>query len=108
MGSSALSGNPPAAHHNWAVLTRRAFLHEKTMGLGTVAMAWLLQQDSALATTDFAKPPPHVDLKIRRAPTAQHVRAMTSLFHAVVIPGDGPTSHGASYSDPRSAAAFTR
>jgi uncharacterized protein (DUF1501 family) len=61
--------------------TRRHFLSQQAMGLGGLALAWLLKQDVALAV-----PPkpllerPTFDLKPRTPPREPQARAMISMF----------------------------
>jgi hypothetical protein len=61
--------------------TRRHFLSQQAMGLGGLALAWLLKQDGALAV-----PPkpllerPTFDLKPRTAAREPQARAMISMF----------------------------
>lgn len=62
-------------------LTRRHFLAENAMGIGTVALAWLLQQDDLLAVPkNLPKDNPHYDLKPKPPRFAPQAKAMISLF----------------------------
>src|SRR5512134_811677 len=63
------------------LLTRRRFLARNAMGIGSVALAWLLREENLLAT------PPNVprqaqsfDLKPKVPPLRPQARAMISLF----------------------------
>ncbi|MEZ6071593.1 MAG: DUF1501 domain-containing protein [Pirellulales bacterium] len=61
--------------------TRRRFLAENAMGVGTVALAWLLRQDAALAVPPVvAKNQVHHDLLPRSPQFAPRAEAMISLF----------------------------
>jgi len=61
--------------------SRRHFLAENAMGLGTVALAWLLRQDKLLATPkNVPKERPHFDLKPKRPEFTPRATAMISLF----------------------------
>ena len=56
------------------LLSRRTFLAENAMGIGSVALAWLLQQDSLLGSTiDDTQTKPHFDLTSK--PTSFRPRA---------------------------------
>lgn len=61
--------------------SRREFLARNAMGVGSVALAWMLGQDRLLATP-AGKPrgPVSVDLKPRFGPGKSRARAMISLF----------------------------
>ena len=61
-------------------VSRREFLQENAMGVGSIALAWMLQQDNALATSDIAEQEKSLDLLPRRAPEPPHATAMISLF----------------------------
>ena len=61
--------------------TRREAIHTATMGVGSVALAWLLDRDRLLA--EPAKPdlaPKHFDLKTKPPHFAPRAKAMISLF----------------------------
>ncbi len=61
--------------------TRRAFLQQNTLGLGSVALAWLLQQDSASAKTKLLpKTAQDFNLKAKQPPNPARAKAMISLF----------------------------
>src|SRR5438128_787466 len=60
---------------------RRHFLATQSMGLGSLALAWLLKQDGALAAP--AKPlleRPTFDLKPKQPPAEPRATAMISMF----------------------------
>jgi len=59
--------------------TRRAFLSRGTLGVGSVALAWLLQQDGLLAKNVFTERPSH-NLKPKVPASRPRARAMISLF----------------------------
>jgi hypothetical protein len=62
-------------------MTRRRFLAQGTWGVGTVALAWLLQQDRLLANPPRPELQRHpFDLKPKPPHTAPRARAMISLF----------------------------
>lgn len=61
--------------------SRRRFLSENALGVGAVALAWLLQEERLLATpTAIPKTPPHYDLKPKQPPLPARAKAMISLF----------------------------
>lgn len=61
--------------------SRRQFLAENAMGLGTVALATLLNQEQLLATPkNVAKNPPHFDLTEKQPHFEAQATAMISLF----------------------------
>ena len=60
---------------------RRAFLRQNALGLGTLALTWLLQREDALATPNkVPKTPPTFDLKPKQPHFAPRAKAMISLF----------------------------
>ena len=62
-------------------LSRRQFLSENAMGIGSVALAWLLNQDRALATPqNVSKEAPHFDLRPKRTHHHAQATSMISLF----------------------------
>ena len=62
-------------------VSRRQFLSENAMGIGSVALAWLLNQDRALATPrNVPKEVPHFDLRPKRTHHHPQATAMISLF----------------------------
>ncbi len=64
-----------------APVTRRRFLAENALGIGTVALATLLQQDGALATPpSVPRERPTFNLKPKRPPQEPQATAMISLF----------------------------
>lgn len=61
--------------------SRRQFLAENAMGIGTVALAWLLKQDQLLARPkNIPIKQPHFDLTPKTAQFAPQAKAMISLF----------------------------
>lgn len=61
--------------------SRRSFLAENAMGIGGVALAWLLQQDRLLANpSKLPKDRPHHDLKPKQPHFPAKATAMISLF----------------------------
>ena len=61
--------------------SRRQFLQRNALGLGSVALAWLLRQDRLLATpSDVPRNPVTFDLKPRPTLLVPRARAMISLF----------------------------
>jgi hypothetical protein len=61
--------------------TRRQFLARNAMGIGSVALAWLLQQDRLPATpANIPKKPPTFDLKPKQTHFRPQAQAMISLF----------------------------
>ena len=62
-------------------LTRRRFLHANTFGVGSVALAYLLDQERLLANPTLADAEKkHFDLKPKKPHHAPRARAMISLF----------------------------
>jgi hypothetical protein len=62
-------------------LSRRGFLSQSGLGVGTLALAYLLRQDRAAASpTNLPKDPQHFDLKLKSPPKPARARAMISLF----------------------------
>ena len=62
-------------------LTRRELLNQHAMGMGAMALAWLLKQDNALATPkNIPKEKPVFDLKPKRPHFEPQAKAMISLF----------------------------
>ncbi len=61
--------------------TRRQALHAGTFGIGSVALAWLLNQDRLLASPPRPESEPaHFDLKPKKPPHEARARAMISIF----------------------------
>ena len=61
--------------------TRREFLASNAMGVGSMALAWLLQQEQLLATpASIPRGPVSFDLKPKAPPAAPKATAMISLF----------------------------
>jgi hypothetical protein len=64
-----------------ALLSRRQLLERSTLGVGSLALAWLLRQDNLLA--EPAKPdlqPPSFDLLPKQPPAPPQARAIISMF----------------------------
>lgn len=62
------------------IKTRRQFLAHQAMGIGSLALAWLLQQEAAWAKPKTVAARPHNDLKPRAPEFTPRARAMISLF----------------------------
>jgi Protein of unknown function (DUF1501) len=63
------------------VKTRREFLANNAMGVGSMALAWLLQQDDLLATpAKVPQAPQTFDMQPKSPPHAPQANAMVSLF----------------------------
>ncbi|QDT98871.1 DUF1501 domain-containing protein [Gimesia aquarii] len=61
--------------------SRRQFLADNAMGIGTVALAWLLKQDNLLAKPKSVSiKQPHFDLTPKKAQFVPQSKAMISLF----------------------------
>ena len=61
--------------------SRREFLARNALGIGSVALAWLLNEEGLLAMpANVPKKPPSFDLKPKRPPAKPQARAMISLF----------------------------
>jgi hypothetical protein len=63
-----------------SAFSRRSFLEHNAMGIGSVALAWLLQQDAARSVPPVIKQVPVTDLKLRTPQLQPQARAMISLF----------------------------
>lgn len=63
-----------------SILTRRGFLAQNAMGIGSVALAWLMQQERAEAKPRTVAAKPHNDLLPRQPHFAPRATAMISLF----------------------------
>ena len=62
-------------------LSRRGFLQENAMGIGSVALAWLLREEQLLATPqNVPKETQHFDLLPKQPMFAPRANAMISLF----------------------------
>lgn len=62
-------------------LSRRDFLNQQALGMGAVALAWLMQQEQARATPqNVPKQPPTFDLQPKQPHHAPRAKAMISLF----------------------------
>jgi len=74
----AMHGQQP---NNVPPLSRRRFLARNAMGVGSVALAWLLAEEKLLATPpSVPRGPQHFDLKPKRPHFVPRARAMISLF----------------------------
>ena len=72
---------PPLRIAPQGPLTRRRFLARNAMGVGSVALAWLLREERLLATpANIPRNPPTFDLQAKLAPKPPRARAMISLF----------------------------
>src|ERR1041384_358832 len=61
--------------------TRRRFLARNAMGIGSVALAWLLREEKLLATApNMPRGPQSFDLKPKTPTRKPQARAMISLF----------------------------
>ena len=61
--------------------SRREFLAQNAMGVGGMALAWLLQQEKLLATpADVARGPVRFDTEPKTPPRTPQATAMISLF----------------------------
>lgn len=61
--------------------SRREFLHRNALGIGGVALAWMLREEGLLATPpSVPRQPQSFDLKPKPAPGRGRARAMISLF----------------------------
>ena len=68
-------------NNNPVPFTRRQFLSENAMGIGSLALAWMLNQENALATpANIPKVRPVFDLKPKQPHFAPKAKAMISLF----------------------------
>jgi hypothetical protein len=65
---------------HWSQLSRRRFLAENAMGIGTVALAWLNSQQSLGAPVKPPLEPLHFDLKPKPPHFSPRATAMISLF----------------------------
>ena len=62
------------------MITRRDFLNQNAMGVGAVALSWLMQQEQAQAIPKALVARPHNDLLPRKPHFAPSATAMISLF----------------------------
>ena len=62
------------------LFSRRQFLAENAMGIGSIALTWLLQQDQGKQPKAIALAKPHNDLLPRRTHFEPKAKAMISLF----------------------------
>ena len=66
---------------NFPQTSRREFLARNALGIGSVALAWLMKEDQLLAMpANVPKKPPTFDLKPKMAQREPQARAMISLF----------------------------
>ena len=61
-------------------LWRREFLARQAMGIGSVALSWMLNQQRSAARPPTVDPQPHRDLHPRMPPAPPQATAMISLF----------------------------
>ena len=65
----------------YGILSRRELLRASTFGVGSVALAWLLNEERLLANPTRPEPQQHAfDLKPRPPHSPPRARAMISLF----------------------------
>ncbi len=60
--------------------SRRSFLEHNAMGVGAIALAWMMQQENARSAPPEVKKIPVTDLKPRKPHHDPQARAMISLF----------------------------
>lgn len=60
--------------------SRREFLQQQGMGIGSIALAWLLHQEAQATPPNVPRTKPHMDLKPRQPHHTPQARAMISLF----------------------------
>src|SRR5437899_11844642 len=71
----------PHAGDGPGLWTRRRFLARNAMGIGSVALAWLLREEKLLDTPpNMPRGPVSFELKPKTPPLRQQARAMISLF----------------------------
>lgn len=71
------------SHRPGGTASRRHFLATQGMGIGSLALTWLLHQEGALAGEGPKQPPlekPNYDLKPKAPPAPPRARAMIALF----------------------------
>ncbi|MBI1348984.1 DUF1501 domain-containing protein [bacterium] len=67
--------------NSWDQMARRAFLRDGSLGVGSLALAWLMQQEQAAAAPAKIPQTPQVfDLKAKTSRTTPKAKAMISLF----------------------------
>src|SRR5438552_3635344 len=72
---------PGAPGDPMGLWSRRRFLARNALGVGSVALAWLLREENLLATPpNMPRGPQSFDLKPKRPPLPARARAMISLF----------------------------
>ena len=64
----------------FSVPTRRQFLASNALGMGSVALAWLLQQDRLLAAPHMPREDRKFDLTAKTPHAPAKARAMISMF----------------------------
>lgn len=73
-----------ASDRNFGCSSRRHFLASQGVGIGSLALAWMLQQDGALARQDAPRKPtleqPTYDLLPKAPPSPPRAKAMICLF----------------------------
>src|SRR5436853_7612614 len=73
--------SPQFAGSPMALWSRRRFLARNAMGIGSVALAWLLREENLLATPpNMPRGPQSFDLKPKTPLFPPRARAMISLF----------------------------
>src|SRR5437867_2111484 len=77
----SMNVTPHSADHPLGRWSRRRFLARNALGLGSVALAWLLREDNLLATPpNMPRQPESFDLKPKVPLLRPQARAMISLF----------------------------
>src|SRR5438093_5829970 len=72
---------PHAGDGSARLWSRRRFLARNAMGIGSVALAWLLREEHLLATPpSMPRGPQSFDLKPKSPPLRAQAKAMISLF----------------------------
>ncbi len=80
-GHSSLISDESQQTHALATSSRRGFLQHNAMGIGSVALAWLLGQENLISKLKtLPKDRPAVDLKPKPTMLPAKARAMISLF----------------------------
>jgi hypothetical protein len=60
--------------------SRRSFLEHNAMGIGSIALAWLMRQEAVLSVPPVIKQVPVTDLNLRHPQRQAQAKAMISLF----------------------------